>query len=78
MGCAWAAVPGDGGPEWPEWARGDQQHKDRIGDLLGRWTAGTFEKRELARCGGSIYDLEGRPRRQRRRPRDGRNDDLQV
>ena len=51
----WAATPGDGHPDWPEWARGDQRCKDRIGDLLARWAAGGLEKRELARCGGTVY-----------------------
>ena len=39
----------------PGLARGDQRYKDRIGDLLTRWVAGGFEKRELAHCGGTIY-----------------------
>ena len=52
---AWAAVPGDGHPEWPEWARGDQRYNGRIGDLLARWAAGDLSKRELARSGGGIY-----------------------
>ena len=52
---AWAATPRGGDPEWPEWARGDQRYKDGIGDLLGRWATGCLERRELARCGGSVY-----------------------
>ena len=52
---AWAAVPGDGHPEWPDWARGDQRCKGRIGDLLARWAAGDLSRRELARSGGDIY-----------------------
>ena len=51
----WAAVPGDGCPEWPEWARGDQRYKDRIACLLAKWHAGELGKRELARSGGAIY-----------------------
>ena len=51
----WAAVPGDGCPEWPEWARGDQRYKHRIACLLTKWNAGELGKRELARSGGDIY-----------------------
>ena len=52
---AWAAVPGDGPPEWPEWARGDQRVKDRVGELLRKWNAGNLGRAELARSGGDIY-----------------------
>ena len=52
---AWAAAPGDGHPEWPEWARGDQRYKDRIGSLLAKWAAGDLSRKELARSGGDIY-----------------------
>ena len=78
---AWATVPGDGDPEWPEWARGDQQYEDRIGGFLGP----EVDRRDLREAGARTMrgddlccPLLGRPRWQRRRPRNGRNDDLQV
>ena len=52
---AWATPRGDGHPEWPEWARGDQCYKDRIGSLLAKWAAGDLSRKELARSGGDIY-----------------------
>ena len=67
---AWAAAPGDGCPEWPELARGDQRCKDRTADLLAKWAAGNLSRKELTRSSGDIYAALWRARLGGRSDRD--------